>query len=88
MVLGLKDHMLARLGPRGVRLGLKDRLGLWLAGRLGYWARLGLAGRRQGHGPTALSISLSLLSLIDWSRGAVFSFTIDMRGPHVSGTGI
>ena len=55
MVIGLNDHRLARLGPRGVRLGLKDRLGLPLTGRLGYWAWRGGGEARPGlaHGGEA-----------------------------------
>ena len=82
MVIGLKDHGLARLGPRGVRLGLKYRLRLRLAGRLGYWAWLGWAGRKQGLGPTALS--LSLLSLLQTSLAGPFSLSPLTRGVRMS----
>ena len=68
MVIGLKDHGLAWLGPRGVRLGLKDRLRLRLAGRLGYWARLGWAGRKQGLGPMALSLPSLSYRLVPQGR--------------------
>ena len=53
----------------------------WLLGS----ARLG--GPKARPRPNG-SLSLSLLSLIDWSCGAGFSLTTDMQGPHVSGTGI